>query len=966
MRFSSRAAFHLWVGVCSVVIAACSAGGASQSASKKLVAIPVASSLRPTPNGFSFANFPASASTEQFQEDDLVAMFGAEVCVDGNVNPCRLIAEAAAWARMVNQVRASGVCEGFVVEASRRFNAGSQPPTVELANDPTTTHQIFQAFATQFIPAVQQERDTWANASITSVVAELASSLQDGTVNYTMGLYTERGGHAVLPYAIEFPSADQAIIHIYDSNWPGKNRFVDVDLTNDTWSFSFSAPDPLQDTNPWTGGTGDMDLASLDARASTACPFCVGAKTVTNSFLVIRSSESSWSVTTNNGTYSPATGTDVPGIRANPVRGAVGLLDYMVVIDTNDFILDIPNASSAFVVQPSSVTQITSTTDSDASVTVSAISVVADNRAVTLTVASDNLVAEVSGEQSSVNIASGSLAASVTSISGNQLNIVVNEQLPQVQLQTALPGASASAEIVVTSKSVTDQVLVKEVFADGTSTTRKSDDGLQLNSFAAEVPKALVVEGVRDGLSAVSVRSLSNPEYKAEEPISVARLLSSTLSSTTSTPTTTTPTTTTTTTTVVPTTSTTIRPVPRTTTTTTSTTTTSTTTTSTPSTTTTLPYTPPTVAATTTSTTTTAPPPTTYGVTYNGNTNSSGSAPTDSGTYSNGDTVTVAGIAASFAKSGYAFGGWCTTQPAAGSDCGGTSRAAASTFAISTNTTLYAQWTALTARTIFINAASYLASYNQSASSPTLTSTASAGTGSKTYTSLTTSVCFALPTLGIIGLVTAGTCTIQMAIASDGTYAAATSPSISFSVTYAVGDTGPGGGKIFITPATVGNSTGKYFEAALNTWSSGSDGNNRWCNLTTTAVGTAAQGSAIGTGQSNTTAIVAACSSGAAVDARAYGGGSLSDWFLPSENELNQLWVQQTAVGLPVTKTQCCPSAGPSTNSYWSSTEIYSGRPGSSGYGIQAYPASSSIESDNWDKQYGFNVRPVRMFAPIS
>jgi hypothetical protein len=33
--------------------------------------------------------------------------------------------------------------------------------------------------------------------------------------------------------------------------------------------------------------------------------------------------------------------------------------------------------------------------------------------------------------------------------------------------------------------------------------------------------------------------------------------------------------------------------------------------------------------------------------------------------------------------------------------------------------------------------------------------------------------------------------------------------------TYSIGDTGPAGGKIFITPSTSGNTTGKYFEIAL-------------------------------------------------------------------------------------------------------------------------------------------------------
>lgn len=84
----------------------------------------------------------------------------------------------------------------------------------------------------------------------------------------------------------------------------------------------------------------------------------------------------------------------------------------------------------------------------------------------------------------------------------------------------------------------------------------------------------------------------------------------------------------------------------------------------------------------------------TFSVTYNGNTNGGGSAPTDSTAYSNGGTVTVVGNTGSLTKSGYTFGGWCTTQPAAGSACTGTAYVASNTFSINSNVTLYAIWSA--------------------------------------------------------------------------------------------------------------------------------------------------------------------------------------------------------------------------------------------------------------------------------
>lgn len=390
----------------------------------------------------------------------------------------------------------------------------------------------------------------------------------------------------------------------------------------------------------------------------------------------------------------------------------------------------------------------------------------------------------------------------------------------------------------------------------------------------------------------------------------------------------------------------------------------------------------------------------------------------------------MASNSGSLTKTGYTFANWCTTQPSPGSSCGGTTRSAGSTFVISanitlyavwsadslavtydeqggssvadgttmtggsiasspgtptragfvfdgwftassggsalsfpyvhgrnTNFTLYAQWTA-SSRTLTIDASSYTSSYNKYATAPTLTATASTGAGAKTYTSATTSVCTVGSSSGVVTLVTAGTCRITASIAADGSDGAATSAEINFSVTYNLGDTGPGGGIVFILPSTTGNTTGKYFESALGTWSSGVDANNRWCNNTNLTTG--ATGTAIGTGESNTNAIVGACSSGAAVDARAYNGGGLTDWFLPSRDELVEMRTRKALIGGFDSRNQCCPTSGVvNTQSYWSSSEYSSS---------QAIPKTFQGwgDEDNYGKIYGFNVRPVRSFSPIT
>jgi uncharacterized repeat protein (TIGR02543 family) len=80
-----------------------------------------------------------------------------------------------------------------------------------------------------------------------------------------------------------------------------------------------------------------------------------------------------------------------------------------------------------------------------------------------------------------------------------------------------------------------------------------------------------------------------------------------------------------------------------------------------------------------------------YTVTYNGNTNTSGTAPVDgSSPYNSGSTVTILGNTGTpvLVKTGYTFAGWNTAA-----DGSGTNYVGGNTFTINADTTLYARWT---------------------------------------------------------------------------------------------------------------------------------------------------------------------------------------------------------------------------------------------------------------------------------
>ena len=188
-----------------------------------------------------------------------------------------------------------------------------------------------------------------------------------------------------------------------------------------------------------------------------------------------------------------------------------------------------------------------------------------------------------------------------------------------------------------------------------------------------------------------------------------------------------------------------------------------------------------------------------------------------------------------------------------------------------------------------------------------------------------------------------------------GVYSSSTgavTPAQPCSGTCAVGDIGPGGGIIFITPSTNGNSSGQYFEAAPNNWNGGADPNIAWCNNSSSSIA-GSTGTSIGSGKANTAVVASSCVSGASDRAIAYDGGGFSDWFLPSIDELLQMYAQRLEIGGFKAGTQV--STGISTTTYWSSTQNSAS---------QARNWSFATNSnDNWGKNYGFNVRPVRSFS---
>ena len=350
--------------------------------------------LRPGTDGFSFANFAAAnTAPEVFGGADLAAMFGSgpEVCSSGSDDTCVPTKEAAEWAQMVNDSRETGHCEGFIVLALQRFASKEPPSTGTLSSSANVYHGIFRGFAAQFLDSTRAESRAWRKQSVQDVVKELVAGLKDGVPDHVLGLYSEMGGHAVLPYSVTFADAEHASIGIYDSNWPGQERRVSVDLAAGTWRFSFDGSDPDTDESAWTGGKGDIDLSSLDSHTNGTCPFCDSITTTTTpTMLAIRASAPTWALATARGTVTPK-GEPVDGTSVSKVRAvATKTNEWLVTVDADvmkakSVRLTLPKGAHARVVTPNAVARaVASNTPADFDLTESSITTTSKNASVYL------------------------------------------------------------------------------------------------------------------------------------------------------------------------------------------------------------------------------------------------------------------------------------------------------------------------------------------------------------------------------------------------------------------------------------------------------------------------------------------------------------------------------------------------------------------------------------------------------
>lgn len=246
--------------------------------------------FRPDYHGFSFPNYGNETGAINLTEAEVWRMFGDQACAVIEAETCILTPAGAQWMQAVNDAMGGGHCEGMAVLSNllytgklnvADFGAASVPELAIEGNEPLQ-REIAYWFTTQ---ATQPARQGVVPQTPSGVVNTLLTAFEagpDGSATYAVGFYKRdrSGGHAVTPYAVEDRGAGIYWIMVYDNNYPGAARAIEVDTNTDTWRYTGSTnPDEPADDYEGDAQTFTLELAAIEPRLTTqACPFCDGGQ----------------------------------------------------------------------------------------------------------------------------------------------------------------------------------------------------------------------------------------------------------------------------------------------------------------------------------------------------------------------------------------------------------------------------------------------------------------------------------------------------------------------------------------------------------------------------------------------------------------------------------------------------------------------------------------------------------------
>ena len=241
------------------------------------------SGFRPNKDGFPFENYGNDVGPKNLGPAEVNDLFGDQVCLSGTGADCDLVPAAKEWMNNQNEGMAGGHCQGFSVAALRMYTEAISPADfgaetpyeLDIVGNEPLQQSIAEHFTYQFLPPIVENR---VKGTPSEVLDALSEALNSGDEQYTLGIYKPdlTGGHAMTPYAVEDKGDGQFAILVYDNNFPGVTRAVEVDTNADAWRY-VGGTNP-SNTDEVYEGDAETQTMELDPTSPgeeySPCPFC--------------------------------------------------------------------------------------------------------------------------------------------------------------------------------------------------------------------------------------------------------------------------------------------------------------------------------------------------------------------------------------------------------------------------------------------------------------------------------------------------------------------------------------------------------------------------------------------------------------------------------------------------------------------------------------------------------------------
>jgi hypothetical protein len=225
-------------------------------------------------NGFSFPNWGGLTDEDALAFKQMGLLFsGAANCHKDELGAhCDVRGGVRIDLDHINEHLSKGRCEGMVILAARLFKHPANIPGIskrahnasQLTQD-EAEHQIAFWWATQLSPTIGLESLRTVGLQPAEVGRLVFESLSRKEM-VSLGVYTETGGHTVLPISVD-ETETQFVVRLYDPNQPRVTPKLVIEKATQKWSITpYVATTGTRGSIRWAG-PGRLDIVPISLRS---------------------------------------------------------------------------------------------------------------------------------------------------------------------------------------------------------------------------------------------------------------------------------------------------------------------------------------------------------------------------------------------------------------------------------------------------------------------------------------------------------------------------------------------------------------------------------------------------------------------------------------------------------------------------------------------------------------------------